>query len=152
MISKVPWCSTLLTWINECAERQRCTTHRHCQATGCDNRSSLNIRLTCRSAFYHIPAYMHIRASLSTDRARTIASVLVNSRLNYTNSVLNNTSSKRVEHIHLVLHQFHCLLINYRTNYKVETQAYKVRSTGSPAYLLHSVSEFSPTRNLRSSS
>jgi len=35
---------------------------------------------------------------------------------------------------------------------KVATLAFKIRSTGSPAYLLHAVSNYIPTRHLRSSS
>ena len=104
--------------------------------------------------------------------AKTVAAALVNLRLDYANSVLYNTSSgnvlklqrvqnslarvvtytKRFEHIHPVLRQLPWLPINYRINYKVATLAYKVRSTGSPAYLLKSVSDYAPTRNLRSSS
>jgi len=113
------------------------------------------------------------------------------------------TCTKRVDHIHPVLHQLHWLPINYRINYKVATLAhscpwvhflgqpstfdltqpnpakfkkprpnptqpnsnptrgltqpmdnsalaYKVRSTGSPAYLIPSVSVYVPTSNLRS--
>ena len=132
-----------------------------------------HVQNVCKSAFYHIRALKHIRSSLSTDMAKTVAAALVNSRLDYANSVLYNTSSgnvlklqrvqnslarvvtytKRCEHIHPVLHQLHWLPINYRINYKVATTlAYKVRSTGSPAYLLKSVSDYAPTRNLRSSS
>jgi len=48
------------------------------------------------------------------------------------------TYTKRVEHAHPVLHQLYWLPINYRINYKVATQAYKVRSPGSKAYLLPS--------------
>jgi len=68
-----------------------------------------------------------IITSLSTDMAKAVASALVNSRLDYANSVLYNTSSvdmlklqrvqkslvrvvtctKRVEHIHPVLHQLY---------------------------------------------
>src|SRR5664279_1566537 len=42
--------------------------------------------------------------------------------------------------------------IEYRIDYKVATLAYKIRSTGSPAYLLPAVSDYKPTRDLRSSS
>jgi len=121
------------------------------QSTGCDNRSmSINIRLKC------------------TER-------ICKSRLNYANSVLYNTSSgnilklqqvqkvqnllvlvvtyiKRAEYIHAVLHQLHWLPINYCINYKVARLSYRVRLTGSPAYLLPSVSYYAPTRDLRSSS
>jgi len=69
----------------------------------------------------------------------SLSQVLVNSRLDYANSVLYNTRSvnklklqrvqnslarvvsytNSVEHIHPVLHQLHWLPINYRINYKV---------------------------------
>jgi len=100
----------------------------------------------CKSAYYHIWALKHIRSSLNTDMAKTVASALVNSRLDYANSVLYDTSSvnmlklqrvqkslarvvtymKCIEHIHPVLHQLHWLPINYHINYKVATLAYKV--------------------------
>src|SRR5664279_4470746 len=51
-----------------------------------------------------------------------------------------------------VLQQLHWLPIQYRIDYKVATLAYKIRSTGSPAYLLPTVSDYTPTRDLRSSS
>jgi len=91
----------------------------------------------------------------------TVASALVNSRLDCANSVMQayDTSSvnmlklqrvqnsparvvtytKRVERIHPVLHQLHWFPINYRINYKVATLAYNVWSTGSPAYLKSTV-------------
>jgi hypothetical protein len=123
-------------------------------------------------AAYHIRALRHIRSSLSTDMVKTVASALVNSRLDYANSVLYNTSlgnmsklqqvqnslarvvtyTKRAEHIHPVLRQLHWLPVNYSINYKMATLVYKVRPTGSPAYLLSSVSDYAPTRNRRSSS
>jgi len=98
-----------------------------------------HVQNVCKSAYYHTRALKHIRSSLSTNMAKTVASALVNSRLDYANSVLHNTSSvnmlilkrvqnslarvvtytKRVEHIHPVLHQLHWLPINYRINYKV---------------------------------
>jgi len=53
------------------------------------------------------------------------------------------TYTKRVEHSRPVLYRLHWLPINYRINYKVATLAYKVRSTGSPAFLLPSVSDCS---------
>jgi len=89
------------------------------------------------------------------------------SRLDYANSVLYNTSSgsmlklqrvqnslasvvtfrKRAEHIDPLLHQLHWLPIDYRISHQVATLPYKVRWTGSSAYLLPSVSDFAPTGN-----
>ena len=36
------------------------------------------------------------------------------------------TYTKRIDHIHHVLHQLHWLPVNYRINYKVATLAYRV--------------------------
>jgi len=47
-----------------------------------------HVKNVCNTVYYHIRAFKHIRSSLSTDMAKTVASALVNSRLNYTNSVL----------------------------------------------------------------
>ena len=99
--------------------------------------------------------------------AKTVACVLVNSRrLDYTNYVLYCTTklqrvqntlarvvtnTRRAEHIHPVLASLHWLPIKYRIDYKVATLGYKSRSTGSPAYHLPYVSDYMPTRQLRSS-
>ena len=50
-----------------------------------------------------------------------------------------------------VLERLHWLPINHRVNYKGATLAYKVRSTNSQAYLLPAISNYVPTRQLRSS-
>jgi len=105
-----------------------------------------HVQHVCKYVYYHIRALKHIRSSLSTDMAKTVASALVNSRLDYISSVLYNTSSvnmlklqrvqnsfahvvtytKRVEYIHSVLHQLHWLLINYRINRAV----FEVKTSG----------------------
>jgi len=59
------------------------------------------------------------------------------------------------ERIHPVAYFINCTGIRSTTVSTTRlrhTLAYKVRSTGSPAYLLPSVSDYVPTRNLRSSS
>ena len=133
-------------------------------------RTRINITV-CKSANYHIRAIRHIRSSLTTDMAKTVASALVNSRLDHVSSVLYGTSAvnianlqrvqntltrvvtstKRFELIRPVLERLHWLPINHHINYKVATLACKVRSTNSPAYLLPAVSNYIPTRQLRSS-
>ena len=104
--------------------------------------------------------------------ARTVACALVNTRLDYANSVLYGTTdlniaklqraqnalarvvtyTRRTEHIRPVLKSLHWLPINYRIEYKLATLAFKIRSTGSPAYLQSAVSDYVPSRQLRSSS
>jgi len=41
-----------------------------------------------------------------------------------------------------ILHNLHWLPINYRIEYKVARLVFEIRSTGSPAYLLHAVSNY----------
>ncbi len=131
-----------------------------------------HVQSLCKSVNYHTRALRHIRSSLSTDMARTVACALVNSRLDYANSILYGTSAsniamlqraqnalsrvvtytRRTEHIRPVLRNLHWLPISYRIDFKVATLAYKVHATGSPAYLKSSVSDYTPSRDLRSSS
>jgi len=92
---------------------------------------------------------------------RPISSALANSRLNYANSVLYNTSSGNMSNSF-------SRIVTYKTYWayspctspitpasnQLQNQllAYEVRSTGSLVYLLPSVSDYTPTRNLCSSS
>ena len=123
------------------------------QDAGCDQHLKFDqyLHYVCKSAYYHIRALKHIRSSLSSDIARTLASALVNSRVNYANSVLYGKSAanisrlqrvqnahprkvtyaKRAEHIHPVLHNPHWLLISYRIEYKVAILAFKISTSCS---------------------
>jgi hypothetical protein len=93
------------------------------------------VKNVCQFAYYHIRALKHIGLSLSGDMARTVTGVIVNSGLNYANSVPYGSSTvnisrlqrvqnalarivaymKRAEHIHPILHNIHWLPINYST-------------------------------------
>ena len=130
-----------------------------------------HVQNVCKSAHYHTRALRHIRSSLTLDMARTVACALVNSRFDYANSVLHGTTesnltklqraqndlarvvtyTRRTEHIQPVLQNLHWLPIRYRIDFKLAILAYKVRSTGSPAYLQSSVCDYTPSRQLRSS-
>ena len=114
----------------------------------------------------------HIRSSLTADMAKTVACALVNSRIDYANSVLYGTSAynisklqrvqnslarvvaqaKRRDHIHPILQDLHWLPIKYRIDYKVATLTYEIKATENPVYLLPSINDYIPTRQLRSSS
>jgi len=127
-----------------------------------------HVQNVCRTSQYHFRALRHIRSSLTADLARTVACALVNSRLHYANAVLYKTSrakitklqriqnsleiwKKRTDHMHPVLEQLHWLPVNYLIDYKVATLAFKVRSTGSPVYVITIITDYEPTRELRSS-
>ena len=131
-----------------------------------------HVHSVCKAAQYHTRDLRHIRSSLTTDIARTVACALVNSRLDYANSRPYGTTelnisklhrvqialarvvtyTRRAEHIRPVLQHLHWLPIRYRIEYKVATLAFKIRSTRNPEYLLASVTEYEPSRQLRSSS
>ena len=132
------------------------------------NTHVLNV---CKASYYHIRALKHIRSFLTEDVTRSIACALVNSRLDYSNSVLYGTSktnlarlqriqnslarvvvtARRTDSIKPILERLHWLPIVYRIEYKVVTVAYKVRETGYPAYLKSAVVELIPNRISHSS-
>jgi len=61
-----------------------------------------HVQNVCKSAYYHIRALKHIRSSLSSDMARTVASALVNSRHDSANSVLYGTSAANISRLQRV--------------------------------------------------
>jgi len=96
---------------------------------------------------------------------------LVNTRLDYANSVLHGTSdtnikklqrvqnslarvvtnTRRTEHTHSILKQLHWLPIGHKNDYKIALLTYKIGTTGHPRYLSHAVRDYMLTRELRSS-
>ena len=55
-----------------------------------------HISKTCRCCFYHIHDLRHIRRFISLSVAKTIATALVSSRLDYCNSLIYNTANKHI--------------------------------------------------------
>jgi len=53
-----------------------------------------HVSLTCRFCFYHIRDLRHILRYISLSVAKTIATALIDSRLDYCNSLLDNITSK----------------------------------------------------------
>ena len=61
-----------------------------------------HISKTCRCCFYHICDLRCIRRFLSLSVAKTIATALVSSRLDYCNSLLYNTANKDIARLQRV--------------------------------------------------
>ncbi|KAK2194261.1 hypothetical protein NP493_1g08017 [Ridgeia piscesae] len=61
-----------------------------------------HISKTCRCCFYHIRDLRRIRRFLSLSVAKTIATALVSSRLDYCNSLLYNTANKDIARLQRV--------------------------------------------------
>ena len=123
-----------------------------------------------KASNYNIRALRHIRPMLDKTVANTVACSIVSTRLDYCNSLLFGTSTRnlqrlqrvqnalarvvsgtrRRDHISPVLRELHWLPVPLRIEYKVALITHKVLSTGQPLYLRNLVTEYKPTRQLRS--
>ena len=125
----------------------------------------------CRASYFHIRALRHIRSSLTTDTAKTVASAIVGSRLDYCNSLLAGTSVLNLSRLQLVqntlarvvaqkpcycritpvLIDLHWLPVRQRIEFKIATTAFKVLHYQQPSYLAEILPRYTPSRSLRSS-
>ena len=139
-----------------------------------DSRLSFDKQVSeiCKASYFHVRALRHIRSSLTTEAAKTIASVIVGSRLDYCNSLFAGTSGSnlarlqlvqnaltrvvaqksRFDHITPVLSDLHWLPICHRINFKIATITYRVLQFQQPSYLASLIPRYAPVRSLRSSS
>ena len=109
----------------------------------------------CKSANYHLCALRHIRPVLTDEMAMSIAVALIQSRLDYANSILyhaaasNITKLQRIQNTaaHLVLPYSHLsanerltllhwlIPISRRIEFKLAAITYKLPNTEQPSYL-----------------
>jgi len=135
-------------------------------STGPKNHHTTHTAL--KNAHFHLRALRHIRSSLSTDMATSIAVALVQSRLDYANSLLNRVSTRNIHKLQRcqntaarltlqqsftpsiqdLMNQLHWLPIQARIDFKIATLTYKVLSSGQPAYLRELISPYKPSRQL----
>ena len=124
-----------------------------------------------RSANFHIRALRHIRPFLTKELANTIACGIVNSRLDYCNSLLYGTSSKNLTSLQRIqnnlarvvcnssyrtsskplLKSLHWLPVKERIVYKIAIITYNCVTTKTPSYLSDLLQIHMPSRNMRSS-
>ena len=98
-----------------------------------------HVNTVCKAAHFHIRVLRHIRRCVSVNDAKTVATAMVSSRLDYCNSILYGTSStnlnklqrvqnalartvmmtKRRDHITPVLADLHWLPVRARTEFKI---------------------------------
>lgn len=139
-----------------------------------DSSLSMNKHVsdTVSNCNYYVRALRHIRKSLTHDAAVSIACSLVNTRLDYCNSLLHSTSAnnllrlQRVQNnlarVVLNLHRresvkhhiyaLHWLPVNERIEYKLACVTYKALYSGQPQYLSDCLVKHTPARILRSNS
>ena len=103
--------------------------------------------------------------------AKAVASTLVQSRLDYSNSLLHGTSASNLKKLQRVQNSLsrvvlnrricqssvslrvdlHWLSVKQRIDFKLDSVVYKALSTGQPPYLSSLLQPYQPTRSLRSS-
>ena len=125
----------------------------------------------CRAANFHLYRLGKIRNLMTTSATISAVRTLVLSRMDYCNSVLNNTSESNIrklqhvqnsaarlvtrtgrrEHIMPALCNLHWLPVRARLEYKSALMTFKCLSGGAPQYLVDCVQLYSPSRSLRSS-
>ena len=133
------------------------------------NKHVTNVVSSCN---FHIRALNHIRSSLTHEAAVAIACSLVNTRLDYCNSLLFSTSLQNISRLQRVqnnlaravlkckrrdsmvhhIRSLHWLPINERIVYKLAVITYVALNTGQPSYLSGCLQKRTSTRSLRSSS
>src|SRR5258706_100910 len=69
-----------------------------------DNKLTLNehVNNVCKAAQYHVRALRHVRKYISENTAKTIASSLVGTRLDYCNAVLYGTARTNIDKLQRV--------------------------------------------------
>jgi len=130
-----------------------------------------HISAVCKNAHFHLRALCHIRSSLTTDMATSIAVAFVQLRLDYVNSLLYRVSTRNIRKLQCcqntaaclilqqsltpstqdLMNQPHWLPIQARIDFKISTLTYKALSSGQPAYLRELISPYKPSRQLQSS-
>ena len=124
-----------------------------------------------RSCSFHLRDLRRIRSSLDYSTARTIATSLVHSKLDYCNSLYLNlparhlnklqiiqnnmaraiTRKRKFDHITPALHSLHWLKIQQRIEYKIISLTYTALQSGQPTYL-RQLLNIQPVRSTRSGS
>ena len=134
-----------------------------------DSKLTFNAHVTalCKACYFHLRSLRHIRRSLTDDMAKSIAVALVQSRLDYCNSLLFGVSQfnlQRVQNLAArlalndwrspILHLFvklHWLPIHSRIKFKISSLTFKLLSDNQPANLRSLLTPYAPPRLLRSS-
>ena len=136
------------------------------------SKRTLNAHVTafCKDCYFHLRSLRHIRRSLTDDMAKSIAVALVQSRLDYCNSLLFGVSQfnldklQRVQNLaarlalndwrspipHLFV-KLHWLPIHSRIKFKIPSLTFKLLSDNQPANLRSLLTPYAPPRLQRSS-
>ena len=117
----------------------------------------------CKSAYYSIKAFRHIRPVFTCDMARAVAASLTQTGLDFANSLLIGTSGSNINKIQLVQTAllewyFKIITIQLPPSYQNSTGfqsiseliSYQSLTFGQPTYLSAVLTPHQPQRSLRS--
>ena len=130
-----------------------------------------HISHVCRVCFYHIRDLKRVRKHISLDTAKILASALINSRLDYCNSLFYNLPQYEISRLQRVqnalartiskssrlcpslplLKKLHWLPVIFRIKYKICSLVFKSHFLQSPPYLSELLQPFESHFNSRSS-
>ena len=131
-----------------------------------------HINSVSKSCNFHIKALRHIRPALTLESAKTVACSIVQSRLDYANSILYGVSKSNLVKLQRIqnslsrvvlgagssqmssthrLNTLHWLPIEFRIQFKLAFLTSKILRTEQPAYLHCLLHTHEPIRHLRSS-
>ena len=107
----------------------------------------------CKSSLYHLRSLRYIRPCLTLDMARSVAVAIVQSRLDYCNSLFFGTSQHNIRKLQCIqntlarivvghplaassseLYNLHWLPVHHRVNFKIALLTYKIL-TFKPTFL-----------------
>lgn len=130
-----------------------------------------HVKSVVQTSFFHIRAIKHIRHLLSESDAKLLTTSLVQSKLDYCNALLYNTSSQNIldlqriqntlarislntpihrQHTNSALVTLHWLPVKQRINYKVACITHTALNEKQPTYVLQRLHNYKPGRPLRS--
>jgi hypothetical protein len=138
-----------------------------------DSRLSMDqhVNYVCKKCYFHIRALRQIRPCLSNSVASNVGRCIVQANLDYCNSLLSETTQKNLnklqrvqnslvrvvcelrwrEHVTVARRKLHWLPVANRIKYKLASIVYSCLLGTAPTYLCDLITEYIPTRDLRSS-
>ena len=129
-----------------------------------------HISNVCASAYFHIKGLRRIRLYIDLPVAKSIASSIVGSRLDYANGALFGIPVRNIHRLqrvqnclarvvtddwstssNAILSDLHWLPVQRRIDYKLATLVHRSRNGTAPQYLNALLTPYTPSRHLRSS-
>lgn len=130
-----------------------------------------HINKVTKTSFFHLRNITKVRPFIRQEDAEKLIHAFITSRLDYCNALFTGlpkktterlqliqncaarliTKTRRREHITPILATLHWLPVTFRIDFKILLLAYKALNGQGPSYITNSLTNYVPTRTLRSS-